>query len=52
MDYRGKKIKAIEIVNESNNNEIVAHICDNKVETTNGYKVKIIPFVMEHCEPK
>lgn len=50
MDYRGKKIKAIEIVNESNNNELIVHICEDRMETTNGYKVKIVPFITEMCK--
>lgn len=50
MQINGVKVTGIKVVNESNGNEIVAVIKDNHIETTNGYKVEVIPFNIECCE--
>lgn len=47
MEYKGKLICAIEVYNENDNNRVVARICDKSLETTNGYKVRVIPHVEE-----
>ena len=47
MEYMGKKICGIEIVDETKDNKLVAYICDGKTETTNGYKVRVVPFNKE-----
>lgn len=49
MIFQDKKIKRLEIYDESNDNKIVARICDNKQELDNGFKVRIIPFIEEQC---
>lgn len=47
MIFQGKKICAIEIYNENDNNMVIARVCDTSMESTNGYKVRIIPHVEE-----
>jgi len=47
MEYRGKKICAIEVYNENDNDRVIAKLCDNSLETTNGYQIRIIPYVQE-----
>ena len=47
MFFQGKKICAIEVYNENDNNAVVAKVCDDSLETTNGYKVRIIPYTEE-----
>lgn len=42
MEYKGKRICGIKI---TDGNEVVATICEDKIETTNGYKVEIIPHL-------
>lgn len=47
MKYNGVLIKGIKIVNESNNNEVVATIIEGHIESINGYKVEIMPINVE-----
>lgn len=47
MKFQGKQINGFKIVNQSNDNEIVAKITEGHIETTNGYKVEIIPLNVE-----
>jgi len=47
MEYQGKKICGIEIYDETDNNKIIASICDKKTETINGYKIRVIPYTEE-----
>ena len=44
MEYRGKEICGLEVYNESDNNNVVAKVCDNSIECKNGYKVRILPY--------
>jgi len=47
MEYKGKKICAIEVYNENDGDRVVAKICDKSLETTNGYKIRVLPYVEE-----
>lgn len=46
MIYRGKEICGIRVYNSTDNTE-VASICEDKIETTNGYEVEIKPSIKE-----
>ena len=50
MEYKGKKILGIEVYDSTDNDKIIAKICDNCMELDNGYKVRIIPYVEEKHE--
>lgn len=43
MQYKGKAIKEIQVIDTTNNNEVIVSITDCKIEATNGYKVVAIP---------
>jgi len=47
MEYQGKKICGIKIIDESNGNKVIVSMCDAKTETTNGYKIVIDPYSEE-----
>ena len=44
MMYRGKRICALII---KDGEEVIATICDEKEETTNGYTVEVVPYTEE-----
>lgn len=50
MEYKGKVIKGLEIYDSTNEDKVIAHICDNFLELDNGYKIRIIPLLEEKCE--
>ena len=47
MEYKGKTIKGLEIYDSTNDDKVIASICDNCIELDNGYKIRVIPFVKE-----
>lgn len=47
MVFQGKKVCYIEIYDETNDNMVIAKLCDTSIETTNGYKVRVVPYVEE-----
>ena len=44
MEYKGKKICSIDVLD---GDRVIANICDNKIETTNGYTIRVNPYVDE-----
>lgn len=47
MKYNGVSIKGFRIINESNGREEIATICEGHIETSNGYKVEVLPMIQE-----
>lgn len=47
MEYRGKAIKGLEVYDGTNNDRVVARICDDCTELTNGYKLRVIHKIKE-----
>lgn len=50
MKLNGVVINGLKIVNESNNSEVIAEIKDGHIETTNGYRVEVVPYNIECCD--
>lgn len=47
MILEGKIISGIEVYNANDDDRVIASICDGTLKTTNGYKIRVIPYVEE-----
>lgn len=47
MEYRGKKIKGIQVYDSTKENKVIATITDTSMELDNGYKVRVLPHTEE-----
>jgi len=52
MEYRGKKVLGIEIYDSSDNDKVIATICDDCMMLDNGYKARVLPYVEEKTDDK
>lgn len=50
MEYKGKKICGLEVYDSTDDDKVIAYICDDKLELTNGYKLRVIQYVEEKHE--